>query len=53
VKAARYARRVACCGILEHDPEKWVPVLRKDHAQISFGVRSSFVTSRPADYFSV
>jgi hypothetical protein len=21
-------------GDLEHDPEKWVPVFRKDHAQI-------------------
>jgi hypothetical protein len=20
-------------GFLEHDPEKWVPVFRKDHAQ--------------------
>ena len=22
-----------CCGV-EHDPERWVPVFRKDHAQI-------------------
>jgi hypothetical protein len=28
-------RRVTCGGapVLEHDPEKWKPVFRKDHAQ--------------------
>jgi hypothetical protein len=24
---------VADCGTWTHDPEKWVPVFRKDHAQ--------------------
>jgi hypothetical protein len=23
----------AAVGFLEHDPEKWIPVFRKDHAQ--------------------
>jgi hypothetical protein len=26
-------RRRRFCVILEHDPEKWEPVFRKDHAQ--------------------
>jgi hypothetical protein len=24
--------RVCVVGSLEHDPEKWIPVFRKDHA---------------------
>jgi hypothetical protein len=24
---------MAVCAALEHDPEKWAPVFRKDHAQ--------------------
>jgi hypothetical protein len=23
-----------CCRILEHDPEKWIPVFGKDHAPL-------------------
>jgi hypothetical protein len=23
-----------CAGLLEHDPEKWIPVFGKDHAAI-------------------
>src|SRR5690349_19656735 len=30
VTAGFFARR---CSDLQHDPEKWVPVFRKDHAQ--------------------
>jgi len=31
--ASRLCRTLGC-GRLEHDPEKWAPVFRKDHAQI-------------------
>jgi hypothetical protein len=30
--ARRLRRAVWCAPLLEHDPEKWEPVFRKDHA---------------------
>jgi hypothetical protein len=35
-------------SLLEHDPEKWKPVFRKDHAQQNAGAEWQFVKSRPA-----
>jgi hypothetical protein len=30
----------ACMPVLEHDPEKWKPVFRKDHAQTKDNARA-------------
>jgi hypothetical protein len=31
--SAKFGTNGALTAALEHDPEKWVPVFRKDHAQ--------------------
>jgi hypothetical protein len=30
----KVAREIKLVVVVKHDPEKWVPVFRKDHAQI-------------------